>query len=296
MNVLLTGASGFIGSYLLRRLLESTDTSHIVAVCHSDASVLRLRMAYPILPERLTIVSRREYTSDPLSHALPDVAVILGSASTNKPYLGLDKCVFENSYTQLHFIKQLATFVRSRIITAGTYYEYGLSANDFSFIPVDAPLLPFDEYSASKALFYSSLFSALHSGHFSGSCCSFLHLRLSQVYGPGELSSRLVATVLDHANSNRSLHLPALTSIRDFTHVDIVVDALMNSIEAAPASFLSVENITAGKPMIIREFLQDLWLSQDTDAELTFDPDVQGCDPLMLSRFVPLKHALDIIE
>jgi len=293
MNILLTGANGFVASHLIPRLASLFPDDNYLFLFSSASSLHEFAQSSPHLQSRSILTTTNEFLNDPKCFPAPDVALLLGAFSANKPYSTLEKCVYENSMSQLNLVETISPLVSKLIVTFGTYFEYGLSANHFEFIPVDAPLLPIDPYSTSKALFFNNLFYQLVSGQIS-SRASFLHLRLSQIYGEGEPSSRLVPTVLDHARNNKPLHLPPLLSIRDFTSVSYVVDQVCSSLLINSVATLEVRNITRGQPVIIRDFLTQIWTEENTKAELTFD-DPDDYAPLLPHRFVPMQHTLPVI-
>lgn len=70
-------------------------------------------------------------------------------------------------------------------------------------------------------------------------------LRLASVYGPGEASHRLLPTLLASARTTTPATLGAPETVRDYIHVDDVVDAVLNAAHA-PVQDGTVYNVGSG--------------------------------------------------
>jgi nucleoside-diphosphate-sugar epimerase len=102
---------------------------------------------------------------------------------------------------------------------------------------------PDDPYGASK-LAGAALVGA--------SGAEAVHLRLFSVYGPGEDPARLVPSLVDAALAGRTLELSPGEQVRDFVHVEDVVDAILAA-AFAPELTEPVLNVGTGVQTTVRD-------------------------------------------
>ena len=144
----------------------------------------------------------------------------------------------------------------TKFIVAGSCFEYGLSGEEYEFIPVEAMLKPTLTYAASKAAssiaFYQ--FAVQHQIKFS-------YNRVFQVYGEGEAASRLWPSLKKAALSGEDFPMTAGEQIRDFIAVEEVaqffVDSCLN--EDLIAAHPEFYNVGSGQPQSILEFSEYWW-------------------------------------
>ena len=151
-----------------------------------------------------------------------DILVHMAAHTPNWPYDSLNNCIYHNLIVPLDMLKSAKLAGISKFVIIGSCFEYGLSANNYEFIPPNAPLLPTLSYPCSKAL-ASTAFTqwSLEQN------VSIKILRLFQIYGPGELSSRLWPSLVNAARANKDLKLTKGEQVRDFIHVEDIVDGLV---------------------------------------------------------------------
>lgn len=176
MKILLTGGTGFIGSYLIVELLQAG---------HEVVAVRRLGSEPVIIIEKQPMwleCSLFQLTVNQLVGV--DTVIHLASAGVSPQQASWDDLEQINVAAGLHLIQLAHRAGVPRFIAAGTCLEYGEEANIWDRIPPKAPLRPTTPYGASKAagflmlqeyakahpikLFYGRIFTAYGEGQFSG--------------------------------------------------------------------------------------------------------------------------------
>jgi nucleoside-diphosphate-sugar epimerase len=260
MKILITGASGFIGSNLLNAPFLR---GHDLICCRSRVeSVPRL----PV-PDNLHWYSGG-LESFPLA-ALENVDVIvhLAAHSANVPYDSLENCVQNNAMRPLAFLRNAVSAGVKKIIVAGTCFEYGLSADKFERLSPEVALEPVGSYPTSKAI-ASILFQSM--ARQSG--VQMLILRLFQVYGEGEAAGRFWPSLKQAALSGKDFAMSAGTQVRDFVPVQEVVAAFGRALETevAPGS-PRILHVATGKPQSLKHFALEQWERFGAKGRLLFD-------------------------
>lgn len=259
MKVFVTGATGFIGSHFLNLLAQNP-----------EIEVVGLRRNLDSLP-RIALLKEPFWITKPLDQVDQvdlegvDVIVHLAAHSMYPPYDTLDSCMYWNLTAPLQLFNEALKADVAKFIVAGSCFEYGLSGEEFEFIPVEAMLKPTLTYAASKAAssiaFYQFAFQ--HKVKFS-------YNRIFQVYGEGESATRLWPSLKKAALSGEDFPMTKGEQIRDFIAVEDVVqyfvDACMNDdLVAGDPIFY---NVGSGKPQSILEFSEYWWKKWQAKGEL----------------------------
>ena len=250
MKLFVTGATGFIGSHFLNLLAQNTEIE-VVALRRNFYSQPRVLL----IKEPIWITKQLDQVcKDDLEGV--DVIVHLAAHSMYPPYDTLDNCVYWNLSAPLQLFNEALKADITKFIVAGSCFEYGLSGEEFEFIPVEAMLKPTLTYAASKAAssvaFYQ--FAVQHQIKFS-------YNRIFQVYGVGEAASRLWPSLKKAALSGEDFPMTKGEQIRDFISVEDVaqffVDACLN--DDLVAGHPKFYNVGSGKPQSILEFSEYWW-------------------------------------
>jgi dolichol-phosphate mannosyltransferase len=222
-RALVTGAGGFVGANLVRRLLA--DGCDLVALVRPGGDPWRL--------DALDVqVVERDVRDD-----VPDGFDLVFHLAAHGAYSWQeDEGVIHD--TNVHGT-QNALRAGRRVVVAGSSSEYGLKAHAPS---EDEPLEPNSAYAATKA---EATALAVAGGA--------VVLRLYSAYGPWEEPNRLIPTLLARGIAGE---LPPLVSprvARDFVHVDDVCEAFVRATEAEPGR---VYNVGSGRQTTVQEVVR----------------------------------------
>lgn len=260
MKVFLTGATGFLGSHFVDLCQANNIKLKILARSKS------LNFRIPITLQSTTEVVQKSYSElNPTDFYDIDILVHLAAHSANVPYDSLDNCIYWNVSQPLHMFNSAKTAGVDKFIVTGSCFEYGLSGLSYQYIPANAPLMPTQTYPASKAC-ASVAFTqwALNNQ------VSLKILRLFQIYGPGELETRLWPSLIKAAQENCPFDMTLGEQLRDFLHVHAVSAILLSEIKKTLASTRQIiyQNVGSGKATSIAEFASNILSQQKSSALL----------------------------
>lgn len=274
MKIFLTGGTGFIGCHFIKIALAE---GHELICLRRPGSQPRITLANePFWVEG--------YLENDWSHKMKDcdTLVHLAAVGVNKEEPEIKSCMRVNLNETVGIFEQARKSLVEKIIIAGSYWEYGQSAESYEFIPAEAPLKPLDTYAATKAAASVILIHLAKKYNI-----SLQYLRLPQVYGEGEDKKRFWTSMRKAALAGDDFFLTAGEQIRDFTSVEEVAKKIFTALEFSNVYKGNpvVKNIGTGSPQTLREFAEYWWKKWDSKGKLHFGAKPYRKNELM--RFVP---------
>src|SRR5262245_24968903 len=243
-RVFLTGATGFIGSQVARRLVA--DGCEVYALLRPDSNTWRIE---DILPA-LRIVEGDLFALQELGQRLeaikPDLCIHLAWYAEPGKYLtSLENVRYVSA--SLEMAARLARVGCERIVGAGTCIEYDVAQG---YLTETSRLAPQTLYAASKLSVYLVLEQLARITPMSVAWVRFFYL-----YGPYEDERRLVSSVIRSLLQGRSPATTAGAQVRDWLHVADVASAAW----AVAQSTLSERcKIGSGQPITVRQVVETI--------------------------------------
>jgi len=242
-SVLLTGATGFIGRHLARRLAAT------------GCSVTALQRSPTPVPGVREVLRVTDLSPDAVSQALAgrrfDRLFHLPAYGVRPEDRDVERMFRINVDVTRALVESAARWPVRAAVFAGSGAEYDLSGVSAP-VPETHPLETVKLYGASKA---AGTLCAV-----SGACALAVPLavaRLFGVFGPGEAPHRLLPTLVGHLERNERVPLSEGSQQRDMLHVDDAVAALLalaRTLEGAPQQ--AVVNVSSGRPATVRAFAE----------------------------------------
>lgn len=256
MRILLTGATGFIGSHVARRLLIENHEVHAVVRPTSSRRRIaditdRLRFAPVDLEDRRSL-------RGVVAAIKPELCLHLAWYAEPGKYLtspiNLD-CVAWS----LALAREVHEAGCPRLVCAGTCFEYEFGA---------APLAE-SSSTRPRTLYASCKLALLHTleAFAEQTGLPFAWLRFFYLYGPWENERRLVPVVIQRLLRNENVDLTTGEQVRDYIHVE---DAAAAVVAAATSSLSGCVNLCTGQPTTIRSMAETIGRELKRTALLRF--------------------------
>jgi CDP-paratose synthetase len=231
MKLMVTGATGFLGSQLVKRLLEKNDEVIILKRSFSDVSrlnqILKCLTVYDIDRCKLQI----PFEENPDLNGIIHTATCYGRKKESMVTLFSANTYFPLQLLELAAEYHVPFFINSDTVLNRRTNDYALAKKQF--------------------LDWGRKFSEAEKIH-------FVNIKLEQFYGPGDGATKFTEYVIQSCLDNvASLDLTLGEQKRDFIYIDDVIAAYGLLIEQAairPAWYHEYE-LGSGNPVKIRDFV-----------------------------------------
>jgi nucleoside-diphosphate-sugar epimerase len=274
MKIFVTGGTGFIGSHFIN---EAHSRGITVVALRRSGSLPRVKL----IEEPIWVDGQLDNFDDKYLHGCESI-VHLAAHTPNPPYDSYGNCFYWNVVATLNLFDKARKKGVSNFLVAGTCFEYGKSGERYEYIPTTAPLEPTSSYPASKVATSIAL-----SAWSVENKVKVKILRIFQVFGEGELDSRLWPSLKFAAENGTDLEMTEGEQVRDFVPVQEVATKFveeLNFFNMKENSFL-VKNVGSGKPQSIRDFAEFWWKKLGATGVLKFGELPYRDEEIM--RYVP---------
>lgn len=247
-RALVTGATGFIGSHLVRRLLTDAWQVHIIVRQGSDLSLLEK------LQDRISIHvhdGKTECLAAIMKQAEPNVVFHLASLFLSKhapeDVAGL---VNSNILFGAQLIEAMAITGVPYLLNTGTAWQHYKKA-DYN---------PVNLYAATKQAFQDMLEYYIDAGKLKA-----ITLKLCDTYGKNDTRPKIINLLVQHAHHTGPLALSAGEQYIDIVHINDVVQAYVVAADRLMAGHVKaheIYSVTSGAPIKLKALAEKIqrWL------------------------------------
>lgn len=239
---LLTGASGFVGANLCRRLVARGEEVHVFL--RSASRPWRLEGVL----DQVTVHAVDLRDAVQVEHAVqriqPDVIYHLATHGAYPEQRDADTILLTNVFGFWNLLESCDRAGYELLVNTGSSSEYGRKA--YAMRESDV-LEPDSYYAVAKAA--QSLLSR-HRSRESG--LPIVTLRLFSVYGPYEEPTRLIPRLMMASLEGNPVDMVSAGTARDFVYVDDVVDAFLD-VDGLRALAGEILNVGTGVQSSLRE-------------------------------------------
>ena len=246
MNILVTGATGFIGSHLMEKLKRSK----------FKIFALRRNKYLPKKKKNIYWINKGLEEVNLIDFKDIEIVIHLASVGVSPKVESIKNLDDINVKESLRLINLANNAGVKRFIATGTCLEYGKEADNWQNIPPNATLKPLCSYSKSKAKSFKLLYEF--------ACKNKIQLfygRIFSAYGEGQYEKNFWPSMKLAAINGNDFPMTLGNQIRDFIKVEEVVEHLVNALHRKdiPIGYPLVVNIGSGNGQSLKDFAFQEW-------------------------------------
>ncbi|OGV32592.1 MAG: epimerase [Lentisphaerae bacterium GWF2_45_14] len=242
MKILVTGASGFIGSHVVKRLLSLGH--EVVATARNQEKIRTFDWADKIRFIQSDLNEAKDNYFDFFEN--PDICIHLAweGLPDYKSLFHIER----NLPANYAFIKNMLANGLKDITVTGTCFEYGMQNGPLSENMLTIPNTPYSLAKDTLRKFIEQLKKTME--------FNFKWVRLFYLYGEGQ-SSRSLFSQLAAAlkNGDEVFNMSGGEQLRDYLSVDEVASGIVKT--ALQKKVTGIINCCSGKPVSVRKLVDD---------------------------------------
>lgn len=257
MNILITGANGFLGSNLIRMFLSKGDK--VYAFSNNTNNLIdvldKIEFGYAYTKDLINFRKKIEKFS-------PDIVLHCGWSGGNS-YVNVNDLnqVEDNVAPGLNFLKMLSDLSKKpKFFGLGSFSEYG---SHFGKITEHADECPINLYGMSKLSFKN----------YSKFLCDLYHMdwtwiRPCYIYGPYDVETRLVPMIIRKFIKDEHVVLDSCDKQIDYLYIEDFVEYVNFLVKSGN---IGVYNLCSGKQYQLKQLIVEIHELTKSKSSITFD-------------------------
>jgi nucleoside-diphosphate-sugar epimerase len=246
MRTLVTGATGFVGANLVRRLLDEGDEVHVFL--REDSNRWRLAAIQDDLRLHMIDLRDEESVTRAVAAIHPQTIYHLAAYGAYPFQTEVNPILLTNLLGTSNLVQACARVGFDAFVNTGSSSEYGFKQHP----PAETDLPePNSYYAVAKAS--ATMYCSYTSRRIERPITT---LSLYSAYGPYEEPSRLMPTLIKKGLRGELPPLVAPDTARDFIYIDDVCEAYIRTARSKSLDFGEVLNLGTGVQRSIREIVE----------------------------------------
>lgn len=243
-RALVTGATGFIGSHLVRRLVADGVDVHALTSAVSSVYAVRLIDLRDLITLHEGNLADRSAMDALVRTVRPTHVFHLGAYThVGKSWQRVDECIQANVQGTVNLLQALEGTGYARFVNMGTSEIYGDVGSPFQ---EDMAVHPVSPYAASK--YAAECFCRVfHQGR----GAPVVMLRPFNAYGPAQTADRVIPEIIVRALRGEEIRMTQGHQTREFNYVEDLVDGLVRA-AVTPGIDGQLFNLGCGEDIAIR--------------------------------------------
>ena len=257
MNVIITGGNGFLGSNIARKLLKESHRVYIFSNNINNIEDILPQVMFDYSDTKSLPAFRKR-----IEAFSPDIVIHCGWSGGNK-YNDINSLtqLYDNIEPSIRLLELLSQLNKKpKFVGFGSFAEYG---NITTPVSEEVQEVPTNLYGLSKYTFkkYSEMLCNRYE-------MEWVWIRPCYVYGPGDVSTRLIPTIVTKFLNNEAVLLNECTSIADYIYIDDFVNSIYFLILT---EHTGVYNICSGKQYKIRDIVEQVHKQIGSSSSIEFN-------------------------
>ena len=249
MKILVTGGTGFLGSYIVRDLVKKG--YDVIIIKRSYSNIYRIRD----IISSMDVFNVDQQPLESLSNYYNNIHVCIHTSTVYSQDLSNSFEVFDGNVNfPLRLLSVLSKLSCSKFINTDTFFTLASERYDYM-----------KSYTLSKKHFkeWGSLVSKEYS-------IQFINLCLYHVYGPMDGQDKFVTKLIKKLNKGKDIKLTNGLQTRDFIHVNDVVSAYIKVLEHKCTSTMISIDVGTGELTSIHDFVCIAHSASNSKSKLIF--------------------------
>lgn len=243
-TIFLTGATGFIGSHLLKRLIKEGCDVHISI--RKNSSLWRIEDFKDEFVYHIIDLTDFESVKSTVQQIKPDVIFHLAAYGVDYRQQNIHQAIDANIIASVNLFEAFLANNGQKFIHTGSCFEYGQKNEPISEHDFSDPTSAYGATKASSVHLLSGMAKSMRSGE-------LVILRPFGVFGEYEGLHRFVPQVIDKLKSGNTVQMTLGEQIRDYIYIDDLIDAYVLASIVPLKNKVEIINIGSGKGIAMKD-------------------------------------------